>query len=187
MQWLNGQLKPSCYAFFARALRPPGGCRCTPSCSPDLRNDDLAQMASKSVRGRCDCPHVPSLARPSRLLIGFNAHCYECPSTYLDPRLVFRARCPSLYQHAATAISRGSTEPPETRAKNAKGRAVAWRVCSPAGIPMVVERPTLSAECRTWCFQGSCGQDAAHSLLFSCQLMFTRCTNPGLFCRPVAE
>lgn len=45
-----------------------------------------------------------------------------------------RARCPCLYKHAAAAVARQAGEP---REEDDEGRAAAWRVCTPAGVPIV--------------------------------------------------
>ncbi|CAN0044765.1 unnamed protein product, partial [Ectocarpus fasciculatus] len=55
---------------------------------------------------------------------------------------VLKARCPPLYEHAATVISRSrqatdtDAEQPRERETDSDGRMAAWRVCSPAGVPL---------------------------------------------------
>ena len=48
--------------------------------------------------------------------------------------LGIRARCPSLYKHAANAISNMGKKSGDT---GGDGKATAWRVYVPAGVPIV--------------------------------------------------
>ncbi|CAN0548825.1 unnamed protein product, partial [Ectocarpus sp. 12 AP-2014] len=55
---------------------------------------------------------------------------------------VLKARCPPLYEHAASVISRSRSrqatdaDQPGERETDSDGRMAAWRVCAPAGVPL---------------------------------------------------
>ncbi|CAM9161207.1 unnamed protein product [Ectocarpus sp. 12 AP-2014] len=55
---------------------------------------------------------------------------------------VLKARCPPLYEHAASVVSRSQSrqatdaDQPGERGTDSDGRMAAWRVCAPAGVPL---------------------------------------------------
>ncbi|CAN0414934.1 unnamed protein product, partial [Ectocarpus sp. 8 AP-2014] len=68
--------------------------------------------------------------------------CSNCDHPVGAHLSVLKARCPPLYEHAATVISRSRSrqatdaDQPGERETDSDGRMAAWRVCAPAGVPL---------------------------------------------------